>query len=306
MERIYDMAILGGGPAGYTAALYAARAGLSVAIIERMAAGGQMTQTAQIENYPGHEDGIDGFTLGSKMQAGAERFGAETVYAEITAARLGGEVKEIETSMGTYRARTAVIATGADPKRLGAAGEEALLGRGVHTCAHCDGRFYRGRRVAVVGGGNSAAADVLLLSRLASRVTVIHRRDALRAERHSQEALSKAENVEFLWNASVLSLEKGEEGVLLSLEDTQTGERRCLLVDGVFVSIGRRPATALFEGQLLLDNEGYIVADETTKTNLPGVYAVGDVRQKPLRQIVTAVGDGAVAAHFAEEFLSGM
>lgn len=306
MQHVYDMAILGGGPAGYTAALYAARAGLSVVLLERMAAGGQMTLTDQIENFPGFEEGIDGFTLGGKMQAAAERFGALTVYTEVTAARLGGEIKKIETAAGTYLARTAVIATGADPKKLGAPGEEELLGRGVHVCAHCDGRFYKGRRVTVVGGGNSAVADALYLSRLAERVTLLHRRDTLRAERREREILLGTENVDFLWNSAVRALEKGDEGVLLTVENTETGEQSRLFTDGVFVSIGRRPATALFREELLLDEEGYIVADETTKTNLPGVYAVGDVRQKPLRQIVTAVGDGAVAAHYAEEFLSGV
>lgn len=304
MSSIYDMIVLGGGPAGYTAALYAARAGFSALVIERMAPGGQMTQTELIENFPGFEQGIDGFTLGEKMQKTAERFGVMTVYAEITEARLKGEIKRVATSMGEYLGKTAVIATGAGPKSLGIPGEAELWGRGVHTCAHCDGRFYRGRRVAVVGGGNSAAADALYLSRLAERVTVIHRRDTLRAEKASREPLLRAENVEFLWNTEPLSFQKSESGITVSLKDVSGGNARERTFDGVFVSIGRRPATDLFREELLLDGEGYIVADESTRTGLPGVYAVGDVREKPLRQIVTAVGDGAVAAHFAEEYLS--
>ena len=304
MSSIYDMIVLGGGPAGSTAALYAARAGLSTLVIERMAPGGQMTQTDNIENFPGFEEGIDGFALGEKMQKAAERFGALTVYAEASEANLRGDVKRIVTPAGEYLGKTAVIATGAGPKSLGIPGEAELWGRGVHTCAHCDGRFYRGRRVAVVGGGNSAAADALYLSRLAEQVTVIHRRDTLRAEKASRDPLLRAENVEFLWNTAPLSFQKSESGITVSLQDVSGGKAWERTFDGVFVSIGRLPATDLFRGELLLDGEGYIVADETTKTSLPGVYAVGDVRGKPLRQIVTAVGDGAVAAHFAEEYLS--
>ncbi len=304
MERIYDMLIIGGGPAGYTAALYAARAGLDVAVIEKMSIGGQMALTDIIDNYPGFEEGVEGFTLGMKMQAGAERFGAATIYAEVTKVTLEGEVKRVVTTDDVLFARTVVVATGADPRTLGIAGEESLVGRGLHYCAHCDGRFYKGKEVVVVGGGNTAAADALYLSRLASKVTVIHRRDTLRATRIYHEPLMKAENVTFLWDSAVESYTVDGRIQGAKVKNLKTGEVTDLTCDGIFVSIGRKPNTELFGGQLDLDEGGYIKADETTKTNLPGVYAVGDVRTKALRQVVTAVGDGAVAVHFAEEYLA--
>lgn len=303
MEKIYDMIVIGGGPAGYTAALYAARAGLEVLVLERMSIGGQMALTDVIDNYPGFDEGVDGFTLGMKMQAGAERFGAKTEYTEVTSVHLKESVKRICTTDGERYARTVVVATGANPRPLGLAGEDALIGKGLHYCAHCDGRFYKGKTVAVVGGGNSAVSDALYLSGLAERVYLIHRRNTLRATGIYHKPLSEAKNIEFLWNRTVQEFLVGQklEGVLL--KDLKTAQTDKLYVDGLFVSIGRSPATELFEGQLTLDGNGYIVADETTKTDLDGVYAVGDVRTKVLRQVVTAVGDGAVAAHFAEEYL---
>ena len=304
MERIYDMLIIGGGPAGYTAALYAARAGLNVAVIEKMSIGGQMALTDIIDNYPGFEEGVEGFTLGLKMQAGAERFGAATVYAEVTKVALEGAVKRVVTTDDVLFSRTVVVATGADPRTLGLAGEESLIGRGLHYCAHCDGRFYKGKEVVVVGGGNTAAADALYLSRLAAKVTVIHRRDTLRATRIYHEPLMKAENVTFLWDSAVESYTVDGRIQGAKVKNLKTGEVTDLTCDGIFVSIGRKPNTELFAGQLDLDEGGYVKADETTKTNLPGVYAVGDVRTKALRQVVTAVGDGAVAVHFAEEYLA--
>ena len=303
MEHTYDMLIIGGGPAGYTAALYAARAGLDVAVIEKMSIGGQMALTDIIDNYPGFDEGVEGFTLGMKMQAGAERFGAKTVYAEVVKADLEGAVKRIVTTEEALFARTVVLATGADPRTLGIAGEERLIGRGLHYCAHCDGRFYKGKEVLVVGGGNTAAADALYLSRLAAKVTVVHRRDSLRATRIYHEPLMKAANVEFLWDSVVEDyvVDGRVKGALI--RNRKTGEAREVACDGIFVSVGRKPNTELVAGQLTLDEGGYISADETTRTNLDGVYAVGDVRTKALRQVVTAVGDGAVAAHFAEEYL---
>lgn len=310
MEHVYDMLIIGGGPAGYTAALYAARAGLDTAVIEKMSIGGQMALTDIIENYPGFDEGVEGFALGMKMQAGAERFGAVTIYAEVTRIELAGEIKRIETTDGILSARTVVIATGADPRTLGIDGEERLVGRGLHYCAHCDGRFYKGKEVVVVGGGNTAAADALYLSRLAAKVTVIHRRDTLRATRIYHEPLLRAENVTFLWDSAVESyvIEEGARGRIKGavVVNRKTGERQELACDGIFVSVGRKPNTELLAGQLTLDEGGYVVADETTRTSIEGVYAVGDVRTKALRQVVTAVGDGAVAAHFAEEYLSQM
>ena len=304
MEKIYDMLVIGGGPAGYTAALYGARAGLDTLVLERMSIGGQMTLTDVIDNYPGFDQGVDGITLGMQMQNGAERFGAKTEYAEVIGVELEGKVKKIFTTSGEFCSKTVVIATGANPRELGLDGEEDLIGRGLHYCAHCDGRFYRGKTVAVVGGGNSAVSDALYLSNLAKQVYLIHRRDTLRATGVYHKPLQEAENITFAWNSRVTDFRMADGKICGAiLQDTLSGETRELTVDGVFVSIGRKPATELFRGVLELDENGYIVADETTKTNLPGVFAVGDVRQKVLRQVVTAVGDGAVAAHFAEEYL---
>ena len=304
MNKIYDMLIIGGGPGGYTAALYAARAGLSVALLEKLSAGGQMALTSEIDNYPGFPKGVDGFELGLQMKEGAERFGAETVLAEVFSLRLEEEIKEAHTSEGLFRGRTVVFATGANPKTLGVLGEERLTGKGLHYCAHCDGMFYRNKTVMVVGGGNTAAADALLLSRIAKKVIVVHRRDTLRATKIYHEPLIRAENVEFLWNSSVTALISDDRVRGAVVRGLRSGEEREVAVDGIFVSIGRAPATALVAGQLELDENGYVVAGENTQTNLPGVFAVGDVRAKALRQIVTAVSDGAIAAHFADEYLA--
>lgn len=299
MGHVYDMIVIGGGPAGYTAALYAARAGLDVAVIERMSAGGQMAVTDTIDNYSGFDDGIPGFELGLKMQAGAERFGAVTKYGDVMEVALEGRIKKIRTSSEELQSRTVVIATGAGPRELGIAGEEDYVGRGVHYCAHCDGRFYKNKVVAVVGGGNSALEDALYLSRLAKKVYLIHRRDSFRASKIYVDALQKSANIEFLANSSVSEIIADERVKGIRLADGREVE-----INGLFVSIGRKPASEIFARQLDLDAGGYIVADESTRTNIAGVYAAGDVRTKPLRQVVTAVGDGAVAVHYAEEYLA--
>lgn len=302
--RIYDMVILGGGPGGYTAALYAARAGLSVVVLEKLSAGGQMALTQQIDNYPGFEEGVDGFELAEKMQAQAHRFGAETEYAEVTAVDLQADPKVIDSSEGVFYGKTVVIATGANPRELGVAGERELVGRGVAYCAACDGMAFRGKTVVVVGGGNSAAADALLLSRIAKKVILVHRRDTLRATKVYHEPLQKADNVEFRWNSAVAELLHDNRLTGVRLRDLVSGEESVVECDGVFVSVGRKPATELVAGQLELDGSGYIVADETTAASVQGVYAVGDVRTKLLRQVVTAVADGAMAVHLAEEYLA--
>lgn len=304
MKQIYDMLIIGGGPGGYTAALYAARAGLRVMVLEKLSAGGQMALTSQIDNYPGFPDGIDGYELAENMQRQAERFGAQTELAEVTAVRLAGELKEVQTSEGTFYGKTVVIATGAAARELGAPGEKELVGRGVNYCAHCDGMFYRGKTVVVVGGGNSAAADAMLLSRIAKKVILVHRRDTLRATKIYHEPLENAPNVEFRWNSAVSELLHDGKVTGVKVKDVNTGEESEISCDGVFVSIGRVPATRLVQGQLELDPAGYILAGESTETSIPGVFAVGDVRTKVLRQVVTAVADGAMVAHYAEEYLS--
>jgi len=304
MEHIYDVIIIGGGPGGYTAALYTARAGLDVLLVEKLSAGGQMALTSQIDNYPGFEEGVDGFELAEKMQAGAERFGAKTELAEVYSVELKEKNKKVETSEGTFYGKTVVISTGASPRELGLENEQSLVGRGVNYCAACDGMFFRGKKVAVIGGGNSAAADALLLSRICERVTVVHRRNELRATKVYHEPLMQAENVDFAWDSVVTELvyEDGFKGV--KLKNVKTEEETELSCDGVFISVGRKPVTDFLEGQVELDKAGYIIADESTRTNLPGVFAVGDVRTKVLRQVVTAVADGANASHYIDEYLA--
>lgn len=304
MEHIYDTIIIGGGPAGYTAALYSSRAGLDTLLIERMSPGGQMTLTGDIDNYPGFEEGVDGFTLGMKMQQSAERFGAKTEYAEITGVDFTEKIKKIFTADKTYFSKTVIIAAGANPRKLGLKNEEEFTGRGIHYCAHCDGRFYKDKTVVVVGGGNSAAADALYLSRLVKKVYLVHRRDTLRATKIYHRPLLSCENVEFVWNSTITDFLTDDKITGAVIEKTQTSEKTEILCDGIFVSIGRQPATEFLKDSLALDSNGYIIADETTKTSIPGVFAAGDIRTKNLRQVVTAVSDGAVAAHFAEEYLS--
>ena len=304
MEHIYDVIIIGGGPGGYTAALYGARAGLDVLVLEKLSAGGQMALTSQIDNYPGFEEGVDGFTLAEKMQAGAERFGAKTELAEVYSVDLKDKIKKVDTSEGTFYGKTVVISTGASPRELGIEKEQSLVGRGVNYCAACDGMFYRGKTVVVVGGGNSAAADAMLLSRVCEKVIVVHRRDTLRATKIYHEPLMQAENVAFQWDSVVTELlyEDGFKGV--RLKNVKTGEETEIACDGIFISVGRKPVTEFLAGQVELDRSGYIIADESTRTNIPGVFAVGDVRTKVLRQVVTAVADGAVASHYIDEYLA--
>ena len=301
-QKEYDVVIVGGGPGGYTAALYAARSGFSVLVLEKLSPGGQMATTGQVDNYPGFEDGIDGFELGEKMKKGADRFGAETAFDEVIRVDLKAEPKKITTTGGELLTKTVVIATGASPRELGLPEEKKLRGRGVAYCAVCDGMRYKDKTVVVSGGGNSAAEDALFLAKICKKVYLVHRRDALRASMVYQNAL-KDSPVEFLWNSRIEEIlhEKKVTGVRLA--DVKTGEEREIACDGVFVAIGRVPDTAVFEGQVERNEQGYIIADETTRTNVPGVFAVGDVRTKPLRQIVTAASDGAVASKFIEEFI---
>lgn len=304
-EHVYDTVIIGGGPGGYAAALYAARAGLDAVVLERFSAGGQMALSHQIDNYPGFEQGIDGFSLAEKMKAHAERFGASSKNAEVVEADLTADPKRVKTAKGEILGRTVVLATGANPRELGLQNEAALVGRGVAYCASCDGMFYKGKTVVVIGGGNTAAADALLLSRVAEKVILVHRRDTLRATKIYHQMLLQAHNVEFRWNSTVTELLHDEKITGVRLNNVHTGETCVVACEGVFVSIGRTPATGFLGGQLALDERGYVVAGEDTRTNIPGVYAVGDMRTKQVRQVVTAVSDGAVAAHAVEAYLTG-
>lgn len=301
-NKVYDVIIAGGGPAGYTAALYAARSGYTVAVVEQLSAGGQMATTEKVENYPGFEDGIDGFELGERMRRGAERFGAVSIYARIKSLDLEPTPKKIETSSGVLFSRAVVVATGAKPRLLGIEGERELTGRGVAYCAACDGMRYKGKTVVVAGGGNSAAADALYLSKICEKVYLVHRRDRLSASRVYYDALKKS-GVEILFDSRVVGLESDKVLTGVAIEDVVKGDRREIPCAALFVAVGRQPETDLVKGQLALDENGYITADETTKTSIEGVFAVGDVRTKPLRQIVTAAADGATCSRFLEEFL---
>lgn len=300
----YDVLIAGGGPCGCTAALYAARSGLSVLLLERLVPGGQMGETSHVDNYPGFPDGVQGFQLAQQMWEQARRFGAELRSAGVTGAELAGPEKQLFTDQGPVRGRCVILAPGASPRKLGLSGERELTGRGVHYCAACDGMFYRDKTVAVVGGGNSAAEDALLLSRLCRQVILIHRRDTLRAEAVSVRALHSASNIEFRWNSVVTALTQDGGFTGVTLENRETGEITALPCDGLFVSVGRAPDTAPFQGQVPTDEGGYLLAGEDCQTGVPGVFAAGDARNKAVRQIVTAVSDGACAAHSALEYLS--
>lgn len=304
MEHIHDMAIIGGGPAGYTAALYAARAGIDVVVIEKMSVGGQMIYAGNVENYPGFENGINGFNLGEKMQKCAEQVGAKTEYAEVLSVNFDGVIKEAQTNDGKVSARTFIIASGAYPKKLGIENEDKFVGKGVHYCAHCDGRFYKNKTVAVVGGGNSAVQEALYLSGIAERVYIIHRDDTVKASRAIYEPLSNTSNAEFILNSVVTAFNGDERLTGIKVKNVKNGEESVIDCDGIFIAIGRAPATEFLRGSVELDKNGYIIADESTRTSIYGVFAAGDVRTKAMRQIITAASDGAVAVHFAEEYLA--
>lgn len=303
MNKSYDVIIIGGGPGGYTAALYAARANLSTLIIEKFAPGGQMATTDIVENYPGFAEGINGFDLAMQMKHGAERFGVKTKLAEVLSVELDKEVKLVHTKKATFEAKTVILALGASPRELGLENERMLRGRGISYCATCDGSFYRDKTVVIVGGGNTAVADAIFLAKICKKVYLVHRRDELRASKTYMEALENTENIEFVWSSVVTEVIADQFVTGVKVKSRKDDSEREIACDGVFVAIGNVPNTDLIKDQVELDEAGYVPADETTRTNLPGVFAVGDMRAKPLRQIVTAVADGAVAAKFAEEYI---
>ena len=303
-DKIYDVIIIGGGPAGYTAALYAARSGREVLLFEKMSAGGQIALTPEVENYPGFFDAVDGFVLGNNMKKAAEKFGAKSKRAEVISLKLTPKIKSVFTKNEEFKAKTVILAMGANPKHLGLENEAALTGKGVSYCAHCDAMFYKDKTVLVVGGGNSAAADALILSRVCKKVYLVHRRDTLRATKVYHEPLKAVKNIEFIWNSSVTKILENGRVSGATIKNLVTGEEIEIDVNGIFISIGRIPVTNLVNSQVSLDDSGYVIADETTKTNIDGVFAAGDLRQKVLRQVVTATSDGAVAAHLADEYIT--
>jgi thioredoxin reductase (NADPH) len=300
--------IIGSGPAGLTAALYAARANLKPLVIEGLEAGGQLMLTTMVENWPGYRDGIMGPDLMAELRAQAERFGAEIIQGDVTSVDLSERPFRIALGTATYHAQTLVVATGASAKWLDLGVDKKLSGRGVSTCATCDGYFFKGRPVAIVGGGDTAMEEAIYLAKLASQVTVIHRRDTLRASKVMQNKAMTTPNISFIWNTEVVDIKDPERGEVTSLVllDTHTGERSELPVDGVFIAIGHIPNTKLFVGQLDMDTNGYLKTIHGTRTNVPGVFAAGDVQDHVYRQAVTAAGSGCMAAIDAERFLSGV
>ncbi|MDR0841718.1 MAG: thioredoxin-disulfide reductase [Christensenellaceae bacterium] len=309
MDKLYDIAIIGAGPAGLSAGIYAGRARLSALIIEQAQEGGQITATAQIENYPGGEAGETGMALAKRMAEQARSFGAEFAWDTIAGASLAGEVKRLRGGMGEYAAKTVILAGGTQPRRLGCPGEKEFTGRGVSYCATCDGRFFRERDIYVVGGGDSAASEALYLARFGRKVTIIHRRDALRAVKSLQEQVLANPKLRVLWDSEVEAL--GGEGMLqrITVRNIKTGARTTFAAQepgeaiGLFCFVGMDPQTAPYVGEVQMER-GYILADADMRTNIPGVFAAGDIRKKSLRQVVTAVADGAIAAVQAEKYLS--
>ena len=303
-----EVVIIGSGPAGLTAALYTARANLKPLVIEGLAAGGQLMMTTLVENWPGQRDGVMGPDLINELRAQAQRFGAEVVNGHVAAVDLSKAPFRITTDNGDIFARALIVATGASARLLGLPSERTLMGHGVTTCATCDGYFYRGRPVAVIGGGDSAVEEAIFLTKFASKVTLIHRRDKLRASKIMQDKLLAHPKIEVRWNTVVEQVTDVAKGEVtgLDLRDSVTGEPSHLAVDGVFVAIGHTPNTELFKGQLDTDENGYLVTGKGSTTNVPGVFAAGDVQDHVYRQAITAAGSGCMAAIDAERYLESL
>ena len=300
---MYDIIIIGSGPAGLSAAIYAQRACLDTIVIEKNGiSGGQVLNTWEVDNYPGFP-GVTGFELSRQFREHANKLGARVVQDEVVQVELSGNVKKVVCEEETYEARCVILASGAHHRTLEVPGEEELRGAGVSYCATCDGAFFRGRTVAVVGGGDAALEDAIFLARMCEKVYIVHRRDKLRGAKRLQERLQALENVEFVWNSEPAAMEGNGQVEALRLRQTKTGEEKRLDVDGVFIAVGIAPESELYAGQLELDEQGYIRADESGQTSVPGVFAAGDVRTKALRQILTAASDGANCVASAERYL---
>ncbi|MCD4795995.1 MAG: thioredoxin-disulfide reductase [Candidatus Cloacimonetes bacterium] len=299
----YDVAIVGGGPAGLSAAIYAARGGLKTIIFEKTLVGGQITITAEVENYPGFEESVSGFDIVEKMQKQAEKFDAEIKIEEVKAIGLEGLCKIVETNKGIYKVKSVIIASGAHPRKLAIPGEEKYTGRGVSYCATCDGALYRGKVVAVIGGGDSAVEEAMFLTKFASKVYIIHRRDQLRAVKILQERVFANEKIEMIWDSVVQEIQGGDFVENLLLYNKKTKKTSELSLNGVFIFVGIIPSSDLVESRVDFDDQNFIKTDETMHTKIPGVYAAGDVTHKVLRQIITAGSDGATAAFSAEKWI---
>lgn len=303
MEKVYDLLIIGSGPAGLAAAVYAQRAKLSTVILEKeYISGGQVVNTYEVDNYPGLP-GINGYELGVKFREHADQLGAEFVTAEVEEIIIEKTTKKVVSSAGEYRAKSLILAMGAAHRELGVPGEKELAGMGVSYCATCDGAFFRGRRVAVVGGGDVAVEDAIFLARGCEKVFLIHRRDELRAAKSLQERLFACENVEIIWDTAVREINGEDHVESIRLENLKTGEKRSLDMDGVFVAVGVIPNSRIIKELVGVDENGYILAGEDCASSVKGIFAAGDIRKKPLRQIVTAVADGANAVTAVQEYL---
>jgi thioredoxin reductase (NADPH) len=303
-----NVVIIGSGPAGLTAALYTARANLNPLVIEGLEAGGQLMMTTLVENWPGHPKGVMGPDLMASIREQAQGFGAEIIRGHVTAVDLQERPFKVTTSTAEYQARSLIVATGASARWLGLPSEQTLVGHGVSSCATCDGFFFKGKPIAVIGGGDTAMEEALFLTRFASQVTVIHRRDTLRASKIMQDKAFANPKITFEWNAEVESIDDAARGVVtaINIQNRVSGERKSLPVDGVFVAIGHTPNTSLFKGQLDMDPTGYLITHAGTRTSIPGVFAAGDVQDHIYRQAITAAGSGCMAAIDAEKYLEGV
>ena len=304
MDKYYQLIIIGGGPAGLSAGIYAARSRLNTLLIEKMGLGGQILNAAIVENYPGFPQGISGAELGSLIAQQAKKHGLETVFADVQGIEIRSDDKIVNTSEGLYHAKAIIVAGGTEYSKLGVPGEEEFLGKGVSYCAMCDGAFFRDQVVAVIGGGNVALNDALFLTKFASKVIVVHRRDQLRATRVLQERAFAQPKIEFLWDTIVESITGDSLVKELRLRNVKTGSKSNLAVSGIFIAVGLRPNTGYLEGLLPLDQGGFILVNEQMETSIPGIFAAGDIRAGSIRQVVSAAGDGATAAIASERFLS--
>ncbi|PGP11602.1 thioredoxin-disulfide reductase [Bacillus cereus] len=305
MTQIYDVIIIGAGPAGLTAAIYAARANLKTLMIERGVPGGQMVNTEEIENFPGFES-ILGPELSTKMFSHSQKFGAEYTYGDVKGISIDGDYKIVETSKQNYKTKTIIIATGTEHKKLGVPGEKEFSGRGVSYCAVCDGAFFKEKELVVIGGGDSAVEEALYLTRFASKVTVIHRRDQFRAQPILQERLMNNPKVEIIWNHTVDEILGDRVVEKLSIRDVNTGERKEFTANGAFIYIGMLPLTEAFKSLPISNEEGFIITNEHLETSIPGIFAAGDCREKMLRQVVTATADGSIASQSAQHYIESL